>query len=536
MMRKISGKTCLSCLITVLAAILIFFYWGNQKDIWFCDEVYTYEIANAMGQQNVLAESQNWISGSDVKSYLGAPYRWLNLEGTLESLPADNVPLYYILLRIASVILAGSASKWIGLLVNMGFFIPFIIGLWICIYRISKGRGIASLFTIAISFHPLLLSQVTAIRMYCPFMVFVFFSYLLVVNLKLEEKNKWWHWVALWFVVTGGLLTHYHYWLFIGILSGVCGLYLLARRKWNVLLQYVGTMLLTLVGVTVIFPQWIQNIRVGHGGAGLAKMFDFSTLGKELIFVMEKTAYLLSTDTCHWAVVLGISIVITGVFLWRYHKNPVVPKVVIGMLASVLTIFLIGHTVGEWSARYFWSPVTLLFMLLIYMFFMDMQCLTERIAWKKKKDGKYLSSINKMVLTAGAVLLLCLDGLLVFSDIENVMYLTNRPEDTRDTLKEYADVPWIVYTDITDNTLNFKLYCSFFDFMIPEKISRVGSGDQPFQDEVLKESSEMLLYIDESDMELEDALEYVDACRGTEREGYEYLAESTYCNVYRIWW
>lgn len=535
-MREILKKAWLPCMMTILIAVLLFIYWGNKKDVWFCDEVYTYEIANAMGQPNVLAESRNWISGYDVKSYLGAPYRWLNLNGMLESFPTDNVPLYYSLLRIASVVFVGTASKWIGLLVNLIFFIPFVAGVWLCIYKLCKRRGIASLFTIAISFHPLLLSQMTAIRMYCPFLVFVFFSYLLVVNLNLEEKNKWYHWGGIWLVVTGGLLTHYHYWLFIAMLSGFYCLYLMLKRKWRMLLPYVGCMLLTLLTATAVFPQWMQNIRVGHGGAGLAKMFDFSMLGKEVLFMLEKTAYLLSTDTCHWVLVTGISLIIFGVFVWNYRKKTIFPKVFIGVLAAVFTIFLIGHTVGEWSARYFWSPVTLLFMLLLYMFYMDLRCLAEWVVSRKKKDTFDITKVYGRVLAAGAVCLLAIDALLVSSDIENIMYLANRPAETRDTLKEYADVPWMIYTDTAENTLNFKLYCSFFDFMIPEKICRIGSDDLPKEDEVLKEADEMLLYIDESDMELEHALKYINSCKGADRAEYEYLAESTYCTVYRIWW
>ena len=34
----------------LIVGIINFLYWGNKKEVWFCDEIYTYESANGFEQ------------------------------------------------------------------------------------------------------------------------------------------------------------------------------------------------------------------------------------------------------------------------------------------------------------------------------------------------------------------------------------------------------------------------------------------------------------------------------------------------------
>ena len=31
-----------------------FFYWGGKKEVWFCDEIYTYESSNGLDRKSVV--------------------------------------------------------------------------------------------------------------------------------------------------------------------------------------------------------------------------------------------------------------------------------------------------------------------------------------------------------------------------------------------------------------------------------------------------------------------------------------------------
>lgn len=536
MEKKLDKGLLLVLLATVLLGIIGFLAFGCRKDIWFCDEVYTYEIANRLGRPNVLAESQKWLSGYDVKMYFGASYRQLLLKEVLADFPKDNVPLYYVLLRIFSVIFVGRATKWIGLAVNFLFFVPFLVLIFGVSYQVCKKKMGAMLLTLAVSFHPFLLSQMMTIRMYCPFLVFVVASFILVVSLKPEGKNNWWHWLLLLLVVTGGLLTHFHYWFFIGFLSLYYCCYLIQKRRWRHLFGYVADMASALVVATFIFPDWVVNITQGHGGAGIANLIDFSHLGGELLYFLSALAELFSTRTLHWVVVLVLLVIFFGIFFYGRRGTKAGRVVWLGVLSCVSTMLFIAHTVDEQAVRYFWAPAGLLFLLTVYVLFEDGSCLLLRIVQRKEMTEQKKNVLFSRTGLISVLLFLLLDVFLVCSDIQNVMYLANRPADTRKVLESYADVPWVVYADTVDNTLDYEMFCSFFDFTIPEHLCRVAGDDRPYADEILSAADQVILYINEKKEKPAAAVQYLEQCRKKKHSTIKQVAQSTYCSVYLVEW
>lgn len=113
-------------IIGLLIVICTFLYLGMKKDIWFCDEVYTYMSANVdFSAPGIFSQEGIWHTGNDVVSYLAADEWRLNFRQIANSLYTDHVPLYFWLFRVASLINMGSCSKWIGLSINLVFYIVF---------------------------------------------------------------------------------------------------------------------------------------------------------------------------------------------------------------------------------------------------------------------------------------------------------------------------------------------------------------------------------------------------------------------------
>ncbi len=55
------GKSRLWIGILLLAlGVASFVYWGGKKQVWFCDEIYTYESANGLSRTGL---RPMWISG-----------------------------------------------------------------------------------------------------------------------------------------------------------------------------------------------------------------------------------------------------------------------------------------------------------------------------------------------------------------------------------------------------------------------------------------------------------------------------------------
>ncbi len=50
-------------LVLLLIGTLSFFCWAGKKQVWFCDEIYTYESANGFEQDWPSACVDQWIQG-----------------------------------------------------------------------------------------------------------------------------------------------------------------------------------------------------------------------------------------------------------------------------------------------------------------------------------------------------------------------------------------------------------------------------------------------------------------------------------------
>nr|WP_300799591.1 hypothetical protein [uncultured Acetatifactor sp.] len=166
--------------------VCIFFFLGFKKDVWFCDEVYSYTSANANGiKQNIFSYENEWIKGEAVTAYFSANDYKLNFQNIADSLYTDHVPLYFWLLRIVSIINMGSCSKWGGLGINLIFYCMLYIALWIFFERTGELNSLTHLnillAVVTILVHSTTLSEALMIRMYLMFSLFqiVFCLYLI---------------------------------------------------------------------------------------------------------------------------------------------------------------------------------------------------------------------------------------------------------------------------------------------------------------------------------------------------------------------
>ena len=68
----------IALILLVLGTISLLF-WGNKKQVWFCDEIYTYESANGFEQDWPNASVDKWMSGSDIEAFFAADSDKLDL-------------------------------------------------------------------------------------------------------------------------------------------------------------------------------------------------------------------------------------------------------------------------------------------------------------------------------------------------------------------------------------------------------------------------------------------------------------------------
>lgn len=217
--RKENLKTLLSALLLLTAGTLSLLYWGSKKEIWFCDEIYSYESANGFEQDWPMNSPGQWMTGKDVDAFFAADWDKLSFRDITVRLYNDHVPLYFWLFRAVSFFFfKGSGTVWIGLSINLGFYLVFLIAGYLLFCRLTKSpflSGVIMLLTCIVN--RLLLEQITILRMY---MMLLLTETLLLLGgfliLREVSKNRLSPGVFLYlfFVSAAGFLTHYDFWIF----------------------------------------------------------------------------------------------------------------------------------------------------------------------------------------------------------------------------------------------------------------------------------------------------------------------------------
>ncbi|MBR6307116.1 MAG: hypothetical protein IKR39_00740 [Lachnospiraceae bacterium] len=530
------GRTSAYFILIVLSMV-VFFYWASKKEVWFCDEVYTYESANGVESEWPNNHPDKWISGADVESYLAADDSDFRFKAISDILYGDHVPLYFWIFRTVSVLFfRGSASIWIGLSINLFFF---LLAISCCYFFVCKSIGAVP--AAVLTFLVMVLSRVgicqfTVLRMYM--MMLCAEILLLVLSFRIIGREKWSaatlvDYVLIYAVTTVGLMTHYDFWIFYGFCAAFCCLFLLGKafKQWKtlhakVLWSYQTKLVYgwcisfaaALLTLDRLFPYWKWNLHKGKGQTALSSLVMLShdkldNIGwgfKRLVAVLfGEKAPVLPVIIAFYAL-----IVISLIVLSRKERFAEVRAIVITMAVSVAYRLVVCYTLPDArEERYLWCAITLEALCFGYSVIVLIQ------TFLKSKTLKYIIAV---VLCMGVTLL----NVLNLNRGNNISYLMY-PDKNIPLLESYSDVPWLVYGPICG------VY-SYYDWIIPKELCFV-TEDKAEEDaqavEYLKDKDSFILYVNEG--LLEDAVDFIGSVNGTDYS-VEYLMQSTNLKVYAI--
>lgn len=111
----------------------------------------------------------------------------------------------------------------------------------------------------------------------------------------------------------------------------------------------------------------------------------------------------------------------------------------------------------------------------------------------------------------------------------HIMYLNYRPVSEKCLLEEKGNIPWIVFYDSTD----WVFHCSLYDFTIPEKIKRVSLDSEPEEDDVIKTADEIIIYLDEEQLSIEEAVLFLENSSFKSQCEYEKVGNNYKLSIYR---
>lgn len=242
--------------------------WGSKKEGYYIDELWSYGLANSYYQpflQNYENYMNHWLTPDFYTSYITV--------GSDETFSFDSVyynqvndvhpPLFYMLLHTVSSFFPSTFSKWIGLSINLVFFIGSV---WL-VYLISKkllgeNKIMALIPVICYGFSTGALSIFLYIRMYM-ILCFLTLLYLYMTLCLMDEQNK--HakiltYLGLALSATAGILTQYYFVIFAFFVSATFVCIQLFQKKWTQILWYSISSFAGLGIGIALFPHALSHV------------------------------------------------------------------------------------------------------------------------------------------------------------------------------------------------------------------------------------------------------------------------------------
>lgn len=254
-------------IIAVLQMVWIV-YFGNLKEGYHIDEIYSYSLSNGYYAPLFDANGDYWNEWHEkgyLWEYVSAPseHRFA-YDSVYYNQKMDVHPiLYYYILHTICSFFPGVFSKWFALSINCVFSALTLVVLYKLAKKVLHGNQAESLILCtAYAFSAGAMSNAVYLRMYVMLTFFtVLYAYF---HLLMYEGEKMY--LPIIFCIIGGGLTHYYFYVFAFFISAFYCIYCLTYRKIKEIIYYVISTI-GAVGINVIiFPSTIVHIFKGYRG------------------------------------------------------------------------------------------------------------------------------------------------------------------------------------------------------------------------------------------------------------------------------
>ncbi len=259
----------------ILSQVCICILFGYQKKTFFCDEIYSYGLANCEEYTWIDYESSKsigengWVTREYYSNYVVVDDNSkLSFKAAYDNQVNDvHPPFYYFLLHFLCFIFAGRFTKWIGIGLNLAILVLLDLVFFYITDYLYEGALVKSLLTVALwSFSAAGLSNILFIRMYL-LLTLLILSYV-AIHIYASKKSGFSIKVCftIFLCVICGGLTHYYFYVYAFFFSAVICIYLLAKRKVKELFFYILDLCIAFLTNLLAFPATIKHVFSGYRG------------------------------------------------------------------------------------------------------------------------------------------------------------------------------------------------------------------------------------------------------------------------------
>jgi len=267
----------LATLLIFLQCLIVVFF-GVQKRSFFCDEIFSYSLANSQDITFLEYDSvhqynpDGWLDHNFFRNYVEVNNgEELNFHAAIVNQERDvHPPLYYILLHMVCALFPNTFSKWTGIGLNLCLL---LIANCLMYYFAKEAVGKRiSVGAIAVwSLSAAGLSNILFIRMYMLQTVeFLAMAAILTWTVNTRNDHSLKHRICVYMllylnVITGGL-THYYYYVFLFFTAIALEIVLILLRKFKSVVAVAAVLIGGGVTNLLIFPSTIDQIFHGYRG------------------------------------------------------------------------------------------------------------------------------------------------------------------------------------------------------------------------------------------------------------------------------
>lgn len=264
-------KKYIAIIMAFMMTLGVCLLFGMRKTGMFIDEIYSYGLSNSF-----YAPYLSDLKGGRLTDQVFFPEEldsYLTVENTdrfaFGSVYYNQVrdvhpPLYYWVFNAVSSVFSGSASKWIGLGINIVFYLLtlFVLCRIILLLFGSPDNAAATISLYGVSV--LGLSTVMMIRMYTMLVFFTVLLALMGVKLLRKKTDKA-YWPLLTLIIFAGMLTQYYFVFYAFFLCAFLDIYLLIKKDIRHFLLFSFSALLGVGLLFTVFPAAWNQLFIGNG-------------------------------------------------------------------------------------------------------------------------------------------------------------------------------------------------------------------------------------------------------------------------------
>ncbi|GHU88138.1 hypothetical protein AGMMS49941_12140 [Deferribacterales bacterium] len=347
--------------LTIALQLGIIAYYNTQKTSIFKDEILAFWAANGIASSE-LSLFDTWQIGSYYLEYLSAQTSEMNLSylfnlafsHSLQTIQEWTPTFYHIQLHLVSSLFPDTFSLWLGVAVNMFWFVGVCIVLWRLSALLLPDKLLAILPVLLYGFSHIAIITVTYVKQYCVVAFFCTALVYLAVYLTKQAKVSGRYYIALGAVFFLGAYSHLYFIIWCASVAGLILIYLLKAKRFSEIKRCIVTALVSAGLFLLAYPQIFSVISVGR---------------TKSMFMPHLLGYIRDINTSFLAGTLPVlAFAVVAMFILAVHKRRLSDLQLLGclFLAVCCYILTISYFGTPWhGVRYIFPimPVVSLFVI-----------------------------------------------------------------------------------------------------------------------------------------------------------------------------